>query len=83
MIAFLQENALYSMKESLRECRAKVHIVVGEKERPMMKKSAKLIQDIIPGSIMQVLPGLYHGELSINHGKKYAEKIFKMEVIVK
>ena len=51
MIAFLQENVLYSMKESLRECRAKVHIVVGEKERPMMKK--------------------------------YAEKIFKMEVIVK
>ena len=77
MIAFLQENSMYSMKESLRECKAKVHIVVGEKESPVRKKSARLIQENIPGSTMQVLPGLYHGEFSINHGKEYTETLIK------
>ena len=66
---------MYSMKESLRECKTKVHIVVGEKESPVMKKSARLIQENIPGSTMQVLPGLYHGEFSINHGKEYTERL--------
>ena len=75
MIAFLQENSMYSMKESLRECKAKVHIVVGEKESPVMKKSARLIQEKIPESTFQVLPGLYHGEFSINHGKEYTERL--------
>ena len=79
MIAFLQENSLYSMKESLRKCKARVHIVMGEKERSAMKKSAKLIQKNIPGSTIQVLPGLYHGEFSMNHGKEYADQIFTME----
>ncbi len=75
MIAFLQENSLYSVKKSLGECKSKVHIMVGEKESPGMKKSAKLIQERIPGSTMQVLHGLYHGEFSINHAKEYAERL--------
>ncbi len=79
MIAFLQENSLYSMKESLGRCKAKVHVVVGEKESVVMKKSARLIQERIPGSTMRVLPKLYHGEFSINHAKEYAAEICKME----
>lgn len=66
---------MYSMKESLRECKAKVHIVVGEKESSVMKKSAKLLQKQITGSTRQELPGLYHGEFSINHGKEYTETL--------
>ena len=73
MIAFLKENALYSMKEALGHCKAKVCVVVGEKESRVMKKSARLIQEKIPGSMMQVLPGLYHGEFSINHAREYVE----------
>ena len=79
MIAFLQENSLYSMKESLGRCKAKVHIVVGEKEGSVMKKSARLIQKSIPGSLLEVLSKLHHGELSINHAKEYAARICKME----
>lgn len=75
MIAFLQENALYSMKESLSKYKAKVHIVVGEKESPAMKKSAKLLQKNIPGCTMKVLPKLYHGEFSINHAKEYVDTL--------
>lgn len=78
MIAFLQENSLYSMKESLGKCRAKIQVVVGGKESPVMKKSAKLIHKNMSGSIMQVLPGLYHGELSINNAKEYAKRLTEL-----
>ena len=78
MIAFLQENSVYAMKESLGRCKAKVYVLVGEKESFVMKKSAKLIQKKIPGSTMQVLPKLYHGELSINHAKEYVEGLAQL-----
>ena len=32
MIAFLQENSLYSLKDGIEESEAIVHIFVGEKE---------------------------------------------------
>lgn len=80
MIVFLQENALYAMKPPLCNCRAKVYIVVGGKESPVMKKSARLIREKIPQCTMQVLPGLYHGEFSLNYAKEYVKRI---EEIVK
>ena len=39
MIAFLQENTLYSLKKNIRACEAEVHIFVGEKENRTMRKS--------------------------------------------
>lgn len=81
IIAFLQENSMYSMKASLCECKAKVHIVVGKKESRVMKKSAKRIQENIPASTIQVLPGLYHGEFSINRAKEYVKTIFETVVM--
>ena len=75
MIAFLQANSLYSLKESIKDCTAKVHVFVGEKENAAMQKSAKMIHQALKGSVLQVLPGWYHGEFSINHGSVYANKI--------
>ena len=75
MIAFLQANSIYSLKESIKECTAKVYIYVGEKESRSMRKSAKDIHDILPQSTLYVLPKLYHGEFSINYGNDYATKI--------
>ena len=75
MIAFLRENSLYSLKETAKNCTAKVYIFVGGKENNAMRKSAKIIRQTFPNSLMQVLPELYHGEFSINHGKEYADKI--------
>ena len=75
MIAFLQANSLYSLKESIKNCTAKVYVFVGEKENNTMQKSAQIIHQILQESILQVLPGLSHGEFSINQGKDYANKI--------
>ena len=74
MVAFLQANSLYSLKESIKNCTAKVYVFVGEKENNSMQKSAQIIHQTLQESILQVLPGLSHGEFSINQGKDYANK---------
>ena len=75
MIAFLQANSQYSLKESIKSCEAKVFVFVGEKENNTMLKSAEMIHQTLRNSFLQVIPKLYHGEFSINHGKDYANKI--------
>ena len=75
MISFLQENSLYSLKESIKECSANVHIFVGEKENHAMRKSATIIHDKLKNSCLYVLPNMYHGEFSINHAEDYVNKI--------
>ena len=74
MIAFLQANSLYSLKESIKNCTAKVYVFVGGKENNTMQKSAQIIHQTLQESTLQVLPGLSHGEFSINQGKDYANK---------
>ena len=75
MIAFLQENARYSLKDSIGNCSASVQIFVGEKGNRAMQSSAKIIHEQIPGSCLKILPGLYHGEFSINHAEQYVQAI--------
>jgi len=78
MIAFLQENAMYSLNESLKECSANIHIFVAEKENYAVIKSAEKIQEMIQGSSLEILPDLYHGEFSINCGSDYVKKILEI-----
>ncbi len=78
MIAFLQANALYTIKDAIENCSAKVYIFVGEKENRAMRSSAKKIHAKLRGSLLQVLPKLYHGEFSINHANDYANNILEM-----
>ena len=78
MIAFLEENSLYSLKDSVVDCNAEVHILVGAKENSVMKKSAKMIREKLPGSSLTVLPKLYHGEFSINCAEDYAKRVLEI-----
>ena len=78
MIAFLQENAVYSLKGSVAESKTKVHIFVGEKENQAMRKSAAVIHEKLEGSTLQVLPKMYHGEFSLNHADRYVDEILKI-----
>lgn len=74
MIAFLQANAAYTLTP-LSVCGAQVRIVVGEKENRAMRRSAQRIHNVIPGSWLQVLPGMHHGDFSLNHAEHYAKTI--------
>ena len=70
MIAFLKANSIYSIKPRLSETTAKVKIVAGSREQKNIRDSAKLLLKAIPGSRMEILPGLRHGDLSINHPQR-------------
>ena len=71
MIAFLKANSMYTIKPSLSESKAKVKIVAGSKEQKSIRESALLLNRAIPESSMEILTGLRHGDLSINHPARY------------
>ena len=75
MIAFLEANSTYAIKDSLKESTAEAYVIVGEKESRAMQRSADLIHRNLNGSALQILTGLHHGEFSINQPKQYADKI--------
>lgn len=78
MISFLKANQGYSPKDTLKDTQAKVYIFAGDKEISQIKRSARLLNKIIPDSTLEFGEGLYHGQLSMNHPKLYAEKILKI-----
>ena len=79
MIAFLKANSLYTIKPGLSETTAKTKIVAGAKEQKSIRDSAKLLREAIPGSRMEILPGLRHGDLSINHPDRYVQMLKDLE----
>ena len=78
MIAFMKANTAYALKDEVSRCTSKVHVFVGEKETRGILRSAEMIRNQIPGSILTVLPGLYHGEFSINDAQDYAKAVMDM-----
>ena len=75
MIAFLKASCAYEVKAGLTETTAKVKIVAGGKEQKHILDSAKLLHRIIPGSEVEILPGLGHGDLSLNHPERYVRML--------
>lgn len=75
MIAFMKANSKYEIKDSLQSTKAKVLVVVGNKERPIMKKSASIIHQRIKESKIEILPNYYHGDFSINNPEQYISAI--------
>ena len=78
MIAFLQANSAYSIKPAVRNTNAKVHIVFGGKEQAAIRLSAKMLNQTIPNSTAESIPGYRHGDLSINHPVQYAQMILQL-----
>ena len=75
MIAFLKANCAYAIKPALAETTAKVKIVAGAKEQKNILDSAKLLHKTIPHSELEILPGLRHGDLSLNYPERYVQII--------
>ena len=71
MIAFLKANIMYVVKPSLSETTAKVKIVAGSREQKSIRDSAAMLHKAIPGSSLELLPGLRHGDLSLNKPEQY------------
>ena len=75
MIAFLKASSLYTIKPELSDTHAKVSIAAGAKEQMKIRASAQMLHQAIPGSSLELLPGLRHGDLSINHPQRYARML--------
>ena len=78
LISFMKANTAYALKKTICLCKAKVHIFVGERETETVHRSANLIRTMIPGSILHILPHLYHGEFSINYADDFASSVTKI-----
>lgn len=76
MIAFLQANSLYLLKNSIENCSAKISIYVGDRENRAMQISARKIHETLHGSSLRVLAKMYHGEFSINNASSYVNEIY-------
>lgn len=74
----MKSNSSYELKDTLSRTRAKVLILVGIKERSIMKKSAVKIAELIPNSELEILQGYYHGDISINHADDYVERVKRL-----
>lgn len=78
LINMTLSNGTYALKESISNTKAKVLVIVGEKEIAVMKKSAKKLQEIIPKSELYIAPNMKHGEISLKYPQKYIELIRKL-----
>ncbi len=75
MIAFMKANTSYSLKPSLSETSASLHLYAGAKETGQILRSLDAIARTVPSSRKNLIPGLYHGEFSINHPGEYVQTI--------
>lgn len=78
MIAFLKASMSYQLKDAIRKCAAEMHICFGEKENRIIKRSAVLIRDAVRFGSMVELPGMVHGDFSVNHPRKYVDAVKKI-----
>lgn len=77
LIAFLESNSRYTLKEGLAHTKAKVSIVAGSRELPSMIRSARKLNQQIPGSTLEILRGMRHGELSLNCPEEFVRRLKK------
>lgn len=77
LIAFMTANAAYRLRNTLAQCCAKTLVLVGGRERRIMKRSAHMICKCLPSARLEVLKDLQHGELSINQGRRFAQMLLE------
>lgn len=78
MISFLKANTAFSLPEAVRSCSAQVHVFAGGRENGEILKSVKVLQKGIPGCSVKILPGLFHGEFSLNHAGEYTDAVISV-----
>ncbi len=73
LINIAKSNGDYSIPPALGKTTARTLILVGEKELPVVKKSAKALHDTINGSYLKVVKNAGHGEISLTQTDRYID----------
>ena len=82
MIAFLKASTSYRLKDSIKKRHADMHIYFGEKENRIIKRSAAMLRETADVSSLTQLPGMFHGDFSINHPLDYVDAINNIAGII-
>ena len=75
MIAFLKASAGYAPEETLAGVTARIEVLAGARETRSILRSVERLRASILGCEARLLPGLYHGELSLNHPLRYVRRV--------
>ena len=75
LINITLSNGNYVLKRDIENTKAKVMIIVGDKERGIMKKSAQTLNSKIPNSKLYIAKKMKHGELSLAYPTEYIRTI--------
>ncbi|MFA9462867.1 MAG: alpha/beta fold hydrolase [Velocimicrobium sp.] len=78
LINITLSNGTYDLKEDIVNTKAKVLVIVGEKEITVMKKSAQRLSETIHGCELYIAPGMKHGEISLKYPQKYISLLRKL-----
>jgi pimeloyl-ACP methyl ester carboxylesterase len=70
-------NGNYKLKDSIKNTKAKVLIIVGEKELKIMLKSANQLNENIHNSELYIAKGMGHGEISLVHYEQFVKVVKK------
>lgn len=73
--AMLKANMNYQINDLVKDCQAKVLILVGQKESSIMISSAKKIHKRLMESELIIWEGCYHGEISMKQVKLYVKRL--------
>ncbi len=74
----MKANTSDALKDAVRDTSAEVHVFAGEKETGEILRSADAICRARPTCKNHRLPGLRHGEFSLNHAALYADAVRKI-----
>ncbi len=78
LINIAKSNGDYSIPPALSKTTARALILAGEKELPVMKKSAKALYDTISGSYLKVVKNAGHGEISLIRTEMYLDLLKRL-----
>ena len=74
LINITLSNGNYSQKTAIADTKAKVLIIVGEKEIGIMRESAQRLHEVISGSELYIAKNRKHGEFSIVYPQDYTDR---------
>jgi pimeloyl-ACP methyl ester carboxylesterase len=75
LVNMVKSNSGFALDKDITRTSAEVLVLAGEKEKNMMKRSAIMIQNTIPGSELKIIPNMKHGEFSMAYPHEFASML--------
>ena len=71
LVSITKSNGRFELNKDISGTTATVLVLAGKKEIAVMKKSAGMIHEAIPGSVLRIIPNMKHGEFSLTRPSAY------------